>query len=71
MGWRAEIGAGHPTSDIYDVAANEGWVSIGIDRDTAAFALALESIRRSWRRIGVFLVAIQEPRAANGFIVLW
>jgi hypothetical protein len=35
---------------IYDLAANQGWVSIGIDHDTAEFAV--ESIRRWWRRMG-------------------
>ena len=35
---------------VYDIAANEGWVSVGIDHDTAAFAV--ESIRRWWRRMG-------------------
>jgi hypothetical protein len=35
---------------VYDVAANEGWVSVGIDHDTATFAV--ESIRRWWRRMG-------------------
>jgi hypothetical protein len=35
---------------IYDIGANEGWVSVGIDHDTAAFAV--ESIRRWWRRMG-------------------
>ena len=29
---------------VYDVAANQGWVSVGIDHDTAEFAV--ESIRR-------------------------
>ena len=29
---------------VYDIAANEGWVNVGIDADTAAFAV--ESIRR-------------------------
>ncbi len=29
---------------VYDLAANAGWVNVGIDRDTAAFAV--ESIRR-------------------------
>ena len=32
---------------IYDVAANRGWVNVGTDHDTAAFAV--ESIRRWWR----------------------
>jgi hypothetical protein len=35
---------------VYDVAANEGWVSVGIDHDTAEFAV--ESIRRWWREMG-------------------
>jgi hypothetical protein len=35
---------------VYDLAANQGWVSVGIDHDTAEFAV--ESIRRWWRRMG-------------------
>jgi len=35
---------------VYDVAANEGWVNLGISHDTAAFAVA--SIRRWWRVLG-------------------
>jgi hypothetical protein len=35
---------------VYDVTANEGWVSVGIDHDTAEFAV--ESIRRWWREMG-------------------
>jgi transposase len=35
---------------IYDLAANEGWVNVGIDHDTAEFAV--ESIRRWWYRMG-------------------
>jgi hypothetical protein len=35
---------------IYDIAANEGWVNVGISHDTAAFAV--ESIRRWWRKMG-------------------
>ncbi|MBW5249269.1 ISAzo13 family transposase [Streptomyces sp. P01-B04] len=35
---------------IYDMAANTGWVSIGTDHDTAAFAVA--SIRRRWQARG-------------------
>ena len=31
---------------VYDVAANAGWVNVGTDHDTAAFAV--ESIRRWW-----------------------
>ena len=35
---------------IYDLAANAGWVSVGTDHDTAAFAV--ESIRRWWHGAG-------------------
>ena len=35
---------------VYDIAANHGWVSVGIDADTAAFAV--ESIRRWWLKLG-------------------
>ena len=35
---------------VYDMARNEGWVSVGIDHDTAAFAVA--SIRRWWTMMG-------------------
>ncbi|MFF1401494.1 ISAzo13 family transposase [Streptomyces sp. NPDC058287] len=35
---------------IYDLAANTGWVNVGIDHDTAAFAV--ESIRRWWHGQG-------------------
>jgi transposase len=35
---------------VYDVASNAGWVNVGIDHDTAAFAV--ESIRRWWQRAG-------------------
>jgi Rhodopirellula transposase DDE domain len=35
---------------IYDLAANAGWVSVGTDADTAAFAV--ESIRRWWHGAG-------------------
>jgi len=35
---------------VYDVAANAGWVSVGTDGDTAAFAV--ESIRRWWQAAG-------------------
>jgi hypothetical protein len=35
---------------VYDLAANQGWVNVGIDADTAAFAV--ESIRRWWQRLG-------------------
>jgi hypothetical protein len=35
---------------IYDLGANTGWVSVGEDHDTAAFAVA--TIRRWWEQIG-------------------
>jgi transposase len=35
---------------IYDIGANAGWVSVGTDRDTAAFAV--ESVRRWWSARG-------------------
>jgi hypothetical protein len=35
---------------VYDVAANQGWVSVGIDHDTAAFAVA--SVRQWWEQMG-------------------
>jgi len=35
---------------VYDIAADSGWVSVGADHDTAAFAVA--TIRRWWQAIG-------------------
>jgi hypothetical protein len=35
---------------VYDLTANAGWVSVGTDHDTAAFAV--ESIRRWWKAAG-------------------
>ena len=35
---------------VYDITSNEGWVSVGIDHDTAQFAAA--SIRRWWQEMG-------------------
>jgi transposase len=35
---------------IYDIAANTGWVNVGVDHDTSAFAVA--SIRRWWESRG-------------------
>lgn len=35
---------------VYDLANNAGWVSVGIDHDTAEFAVA--SIRRWWTEMG-------------------
>ena len=36
--------------DVYDLANNQGWVSVGIDHDTAQFAT--NSIRRWWKEMG-------------------
>jgi transposase len=35
---------------VYDLGRNVGWVSVGVDHDTASFAV--ESIRRWWRWMG-------------------
>jgi hypothetical protein len=35
---------------IYDMARDEGWVSVGVDHDTPAFAVA--SIRQWWKMMG-------------------
>jgi len=35
---------------VYDVGRNSGWVSVGVDHDTAEFAV--ETIRRWWRSMG-------------------
>src|SRR5512142_2497548 len=35
---------------VYDIAANAGWVSVGTDHDTAAFAV--QTIRTWWRKAG-------------------
>jgi transposase len=35
---------------VFDLQRNEGWVSVGTDHDTAAFAV--ESIRRWWKTMG-------------------
>jgi len=35
---------------VYDLTKNNGWVSLGIDHDTAAFAVS--SIRQWWRKMG-------------------
>jgi len=44
-----ELGKVNPYG-VYDVTANEGWVSVGIDHDTAEFAV--QSIRRWWLEMG-------------------
>lgn len=44
---------------VYDLACNEGWVSVGIDHDTAEFACA--SIQRWWIEMG----SARFPRATK------
>ena len=44
-----ELGRAAPYG-VYDVARNAGWVSVGVDHDTAAFAA--QSIRRWWESMG-------------------
>jgi hypothetical protein len=44
-----ELGKAIPYG-VYDLASNEGWVSVGITHDTARFAVA--SIRRWWTEMG-------------------
>ena len=44
-----ELGRATPYG-VYDLARNTGWVSVGVDRDTATFAV--ETIRRWWRSMG-------------------
>lgn len=62
---------------VYDIAANQGWVSVGIDHDTAEFAV--ESIRRWWKEMGRFryptacrLLITADCGGSNGYRVrLW
>ncbi len=44
-----ELGRAAPYG-VYDLAHNTGWVSVGIDHDTASFAVA--TIRRWWHALG-------------------
>ena len=44
-----ELGKAIPYG-VYDLSANAGWVSVGVDHDTAEFAVA--TIGRWWERIG-------------------
>jgi hypothetical protein len=49
---------------IYDVGANAGWVSIGIDHDTAEFAVA--TLLRWWREVGM----LRYPHATSILITV-
>jgi Rhodopirellula transposase DDE domain len=44
---------------VYDVRANEGFVVVGRDRDTASFAA--ETLRRSWAQVG----SVAYPKASR------
>ncbi len=44
-----ELGRAAPYG-VYDLAQNTGWVSVGMDHDTASFAV--ETIRRWWHAMG-------------------
>jgi len=44
-----QLGTGIPYG-VYDQTANVGWVSVGSDHDTAAFAV--ETLRRWWHNMG-------------------
>jgi hypothetical protein len=62
---------------IYDLAANAGWVSVGSDGDTAAFAVA--TLRRWWNQVGAAayprarrLLICADAGGSNGYRVrLW
>ena len=72
----AELGKVNPYG-VYDVTHNLGWVNVGVDHDTAAFAV--ESIRRWWRCMGQVrypkaqrLLITADGRGSNGYRVrLW
>ena len=53
-----ELGKAIPYG-VYDLANDEGWVSVGIDHDTAAFAV--ESIRSWWHQLG----SVRYPQATT------
>jgi hypothetical protein len=44
---------------VYDLAAHQGWVSVGTDHNTAAFAV--ETLRRWWQQMG----AVAYPAASE------
>ncbi|EAY56452.1 MAG: transposase [Leptospirillum rubarum] len=44
-----ELGRANPYG-VYDLAQDEGWVSVGTDHDTSAFAV--QTIRRWWQSVG-------------------
>ncbi len=62
---------------IYDIGSNKGWVNVGIDHDTAAFAVA--SIKQWWQEMGSLmygeaseLLITADCGGSNGYRVrLW
>jgi Rhodopirellula transposase DDE domain len=48
---------------VYDVTANTGWVSVGLDHDTAEFAVA--TLRRWWQQMGTEAY----PRATSLLVI--
>ncbi|HEV7505662.1 MAG TPA: ISAzo13 family transposase [Thermoanaerobaculia bacterium] len=77
MTFQSLIWAGPFPMGVYDLAANTGWVSVGIDHDTSSFAV--ETIRCWWDSMGserypnaerLFITA--DGGGSNGFRVrLW
>jgi len=62
---------------VYDLALNKGWVTVGMDHDTATFAV--NTIRRWWREMGskaypraTSLLVVPDSGGSNGSRVrLW
>ena len=46
---------------VYDIAADQGWVNVGIDHDTAQFAV--NSIRGWWEHLGQRALPERDPLA--------
>jgi hypothetical protein len=71
-----ELGKAAPYG-VYDVTKNEGWVSVGVDHDTAAFAV--QTIGSWWRSMGIEaypqadeLLITADGGGSNGYRVkLW
>ena len=51
-----QLGKANPYG-VYDVGANTGWVSVGTDHDTAAFAV--NTIATWWRDAGMICIRTQ------------
>jgi Rhodopirellula transposase DDE domain len=57
-----ELGKAIPYG-VYDLTENQGWVSVGIDHDTARFAA--EAIHRWWKKMGS-----RRHRGANELLIM-